>query len=64
MPTDYRPEKARRTTETPTRNEMGWLAAIAAAFMMVHIVAWTLGTHASAQENKATGNEAISPLCD
>src|SRR3954447_22023795 len=63
MPTDYRPAKAKQATET-TRQEMGWLAAIAAAFMVVHIVAWTVGTHASAQETKATVTEAISPLCD
>ena len=64
MPIDYKPEKAKPTTETPTRHEMGWLAAIAVAFLIVHIIAWTVGMHASAHHPKATGSEAISSLYD
>jgi hypothetical protein len=30
------------TTRSQAQDEMGWLLAIAAAFLLVHIVAWTI----------------------
>ena len=59
-----RPAQARLTAQPPARNEMGWLVAVAVAFLTVHIVAGTIWMRASANEAVPTGHEAISPLYD
>jgi hypothetical protein len=43
---------------------MGWLLAVALAFLLVHIVAGTICLRASANETAPSRDEAISPLYD
>lgn len=58
-----RKSPARPVTRPEARNEMNWLLAIAAAFLVVHFVAWTISARAVAGE-AAAGQSAISELCD
>jgi len=48
----------------PSSNEMGWLLAVAAAFLIVHIVALTILGRASTSETTNYQPETISLLCD
>ncbi|WP_256379048.1 MULTISPECIES: hypothetical protein [unclassified Bradyrhizobium] len=43
---------------------MRWLLAVAAAFLVVHIVAVMIWGRASASEAAAPVQPTISPLCD
>lgn len=51
------------STVRPAHNEMGWLLAVAAAFLVVHIVALTISERNSPSRTVA-GQAAISELCD
>jgi hypothetical protein len=57
-----RADRARLTA--PSSNEMGWLLAVAAAFLIVHIVALTILGRASTSEAMNYQPETISLLCD
>ncbi len=60
-----KPAQDKRSARLPASNEMGWLTAVAVAFLMVHLVACTIWSHASAREAAATPpNEAISSVYD
>jgi hypothetical protein len=54
----------RLTRRSPERGEMRWLLAVAAAFLVVHIVAMVIWGRASASETTAPVQATISPLCD
>jgi hypothetical protein len=56
------PAQTRLAAQLPARNEMGWLVAVAAAFLIIHIVAGTNWLRASA--NETTTYQAISSLYD
>lgn len=56
--------QARLMAAPQARNEMGWLLAAAAAFLIVHIVALTIWGRASASETASSQPETISLLCD
>jgi hypothetical protein len=43
---------------------MGWLLAIAAAFLLVHVVAWTICGRASGTETAKSLPETICLSCD
>ncbi|WP_441234908.1 hypothetical protein [Bradyrhizobium sp. 930_D9_N1_4] len=43
---------------------MRWLLAVAAAFLVVHVVAVVIWGRASAGETTAPAQATISPLCD
>ncbi|QAU40313.1 hypothetical protein XH86_23580 [Bradyrhizobium guangdongense] len=51
------------STARPAQEETAWLLAVAAAFLVVHIVALTISERASASRTVA-GQSAISELCD
>lgn len=55
--------RARLTNQPRAHNEMGWLLAVAAAFLLVHIVALAISQRAFAGQATA-GPSAISELCD
>jgi hypothetical protein len=59
-----KPAQAKLTVRSPTRAEMGWLVAVAVAFLVVHIVTGTTWMRASAAEVTPVGYEPISLLCD
>jgi hypothetical protein len=56
--------EARLTVRSPQRSEMRWLMAVAAAFLVVHIVAVMIWGRVSASEATAPVQATISPLCD
>ncbi len=58
------PAEARLTASPPTRSEMGWLVAVAVAFLIVHIVAGTIWMRASANEGTPTAYNPLCLLCD
>jgi hypothetical protein len=64
MPVANRPAQAHSTAKLPAQNESGWLAAVAIAFLIVHIVAGMLMIRASGNDIADTGREAISSLYD
>jgi hypothetical protein len=43
---------------------MGWLLAIAAAFLLVHVVAWTICGRASGPKTAKSLPETICLSCD
>ncbi|MEH2495604.1 hypothetical protein V1294_002083 [Bradyrhizobium sp. AZCC 1678] len=57
-----RPAQPRLPAQPSARNEMGWLVAVAAAFLIIHIVAGTIWLRASV--NETTASQAISSLYD
>jgi hypothetical protein len=60
-----KPTQDKRSARLPASNEMGWLTAVAVAFLMVHLVACTIWSRASAREAAATPpNEAICSVYD
>jgi hypothetical protein len=59
-----RPYQAKVTARSPARDEMGWLMAVAAAFLLTHVVALTICGRASANEPAAPEQAAISSLRD
>lgn len=59
-----RPYQARVTARPPVRDEMGWLMAVAAAFLLTHVVALTIWGRASVNETVAPEQAAISSLRD
>jgi hypothetical protein len=56
--------EARLPVRSPQRSEMRWLMAVAAAFLVVHIVAVMIWGRVSASEATAPVQATISPLCD
>jgi hypothetical protein len=52
------------TTRSHGQNEMGWLSAVAAAFLVVHVVALSICGHASRIETANSGPETICLSCD
>jgi len=52
------------TTRSQAQDEMGWLLAIAAAFLLVHVVAWTICGRASGTETAKSLPETICLWCD
>jgi hypothetical protein len=46
------------------RQEMGWLVAVALAFLVVHIVAGTIMMRPPANNNTATGHDVVSGVYD
>ena len=69
LPTGSAPDSSVRSAkkavgQPPAAGEMGWLLAVAAAFLMIHIVAGTIRAQASATEPTRSGYEAISALND
>ncbi len=61
--TAIRPPK-RAVDQPPAAGEMRWVLAIAAAFFLIHIVAGTIRSQASANETTSSEHEAISSLYD
>jgi hypothetical protein len=59
-----RPAQARSVARPPARNEMGWLVAVALAFLVIHIVAGTIWMRASANETTTSRPEVISSSYD
>jgi len=59
-----RPAQAKSAARLPAPSEMGWLVAVAAAFLMIHIVAGTTWLCASANEATTSRHQAISSLYD
>jgi hypothetical protein len=51
--------QTRLTTRSHAQNEIGWLLAVAAAFLVVHVVAWTICGHASRAETANSPSETI-----
>lgn len=58
-----KPARTRLTARPKARDETGWLLAVAAAFLIVHIVGLTITARAFAGQT-TTGQSAISELCD
>jgi ABC-type uncharacterized transport system permease subunit len=52
------------TRRPPAQNELGWLLAVAAAFLLVHIAAWTICGHASRIEAANSRPKTICLSCD
>lgn len=52
------------TSRSPAQNEMGWLLGVAAAFLVVHVVAWIICGHASRIEAANSKPETICFSCD
>ena len=59
-----KPAQDKRSARLPASNEMGWLTAVAVAFLMVHFVAWTIWPRPSASEAAPPQNEAMSSVYD
>jgi hypothetical protein len=59
-----RSSQAGLTARPSAGHEMSWLMAVAAAFLIAHIVALTIWGRASANEPAVPGQAAISSLCD
>ena len=59
-----RAAQTRLTTRSQAQNEVGWLLAVAAAFLLVHVVAWTICGHASRIEAVNSSPETICLSCD
>ena len=64
MITANRTIRAGLTARPTNRHEMGWLLAVAAAFLVVHIVAVMIWGRASASESTPPAQATISPLYD
>ena len=56
--------QARLMAGSHARNEMGWLLAVAAAFLIVHIVALAIWGRTSASQTANSRPETVSLLCD
>jgi hypothetical protein len=56
--------QAKLVARRPARNELGWLVAVALAFLVVHIVAGTIWMRASANETTPSRSDAISSSYD
>lgn len=50
--------------QPPVAGEMGWLLAVLAAFVLIHVIAGTLGSRASANETTDSELPATSSLYD
>jgi hypothetical protein len=59
-----RPPQARLAARPRARNEIGWLVAVALAFLVIHIVAGTLWMRASANETTPSPPDVISSSYD
>ncbi|MBR0781422.1 hypothetical protein [Bradyrhizobium iriomotense] len=58
-----KPARARSAARPRAQDEMGWLLAVAAAFLVVHIVALTICDRATL-DRTAPGQLALSQECD
>ncbi|MDI3563429.1 hypothetical protein [Bradyrhizobium sp. Arg816] len=58
-----KPARANGVARPQTQDETGWLLAVAAAFLVVHIVALTICDRATA-DRTAPGQLALSQECD
>jgi len=47
-----------------TKQEMGWLVAVALAFLAVHMVAGTIMMRAPADENRVSARPVVSAVYD
>lgn len=56
--------QARSVARRPARNEMGWLVAVALAFLLIHIVAGAIWMRASAKEATTSRSDVISSSYD
>ncbi|WBL82197.1 hypothetical protein I3J27_17840 [Bradyrhizobium xenonodulans] len=56
--------QAKLVARSPARNEMGWLMAVALAFLVIHIVAGTIWMRASANETTTSRSDVISSSYD
>jgi hypothetical protein len=63
MPVTSRPPQAKLATQLPATSEMGWLVAVALAFLLIHIAAG-IWLRAPANEATTSGHEALSSLYD
>jgi len=52
------------TTRSRAQDEMAWLLAVAAAFLLVHVVAWTICGRGSETETAKSLPETICLSCD
>jgi hypothetical protein len=59
-----KPPQAKLATQLSATSEMGWLVAVALAFLVIHVVAGTIWLRASANETTTSRQEEISPLHD
>ena len=59
-----RPDPEKSAARPPATGEMGWLVAVALAFLLVHIAAGTIWGRTSAKEATTTGQEALSSFDD
>lgn len=59
-----RAAQAGLTTRSRAQDEMGWLLAVAAAFLLVHVVAWTICGRASGPKTAKSLPETICLSCD
>lgn len=59
-----RTAQTRMTIRSHAHGETGWLLAVAAAFFVVHLVAWTFLGHPSRIELPSSQLETICRSCD
>jgi ABC-type uncharacterized transport system permease subunit len=59
-----RTAQTRMAIRSHAHNEIGWLLAVAAAFLVVHVVAWTICGHASRSKLPNSQPETICLSCD
>ena len=64
MPVTSRPAPAKLAAQLPASSEIGWLAVVAVAFFVLHVLAGTIWMHASANQATTSGDEAVSSLYD
>jgi len=64
MPVTSRPAHAKSATQLPASSEMGWLAAVAVAFLLIHVLAGTIWMHAAADDATTSRDQAISAAYD
>jgi hypothetical protein len=50
--------------QLPAPGGMGWLAAVALGFIVIHVVAGAISLRASANGDTVARPEAVSPLYD
>ena len=59
-----RAAQTRLTSRSQAQNEMGWLLAVGAAFLLVHVVAWNICGLASRIEAVNSWPETMCLSCD